>query len=303
MTPTENIDERLYLANPVREQMEVPPVETLIAQLDTSIRPLDSLLPENRRRSIRRRPAWRPVLAGSAAATCGLLALALTVQSGGVNVAAAVERAITPGPGVLHMVTESVATTAGEPTKTDRSETWVGANPRRMHTHDVLHTGGETVEGESAIVSVSPPRTLSWVSGTDTIRESTEPVPDHEQTPVAWLREAYADGRVKFAGATEFEGQQAWRLTVERSPGEASSMLEGHEVPLPAVIVSAKTFVPLQSVVYSVITEAGQQRLQTDTTRYLAYEELPLNTSTEGLFSLASHPGTRTVNERAPSEN
>jgi hypothetical protein len=303
MRPAKVIDDDVRRANPVTSEPEVPPISELLERLDLSIRPLEAPLRVRRGGGARvRRPA---LLTLAGAGGCATLVLALTggPGGGGVDVAVAVQRAITPGDGVLHVVTEAVTVSGTQTVNSDRTEWWSAQNPRRLHTHSYLHTGTENVEGEGAIVSVNPPRTLSWVSGTDDIRESTQPLSAHETAPDAWLREAYADGRVTLAGETEFEGKPAWRLTVKQAGGVTPQILEGHDAPTASVIVDAKTFVPLESVEYEAGSEDGNPVLQTRTTRYLTYEELPANPANEALLKLAPHPGMQTVREAPPTEH
>lgn len=303
MTATNNIDEIIRRANPVTSEPDLPDLAALVAQLDLSVRPLDAPAGERGRPSPWRRPALRTAVAAGALAGSAGLAVALIGGPGGgvTNVAAAVERAISPQAGVLHTVSETVSTVGGKTTKSARVEAWATADPRRTRTTSILHIDGETVESESAVVSVNPPRTLTWVSGTKQVRESTEPLSARQQTPDAWLREAYAAGRVVLSGHTELDGQPAWRLTVKRSA--PPSQVGGLEVPAPSVIVSANTFVPLLSVVYSLASQNGSPALETQTTRYLTYEQLPADPGDYALLNFAAHPGTETVAEPPPSEH
>jgi hypothetical protein len=242
----------------------------------------------------------------AAAAALAVAALALFGRSGGggLDVAAAVERAITPGPGVLHMTTDTENVVGGHTTTTVHEEIWSAQNPVRMRTRMTLSTGGETNESEGALVSVKPPKTLSWLaSQPGVIHESTNPVDNTGQTPDAWLREAYGEGRVRVIGRAELDGKAVWRLSVTRAGSQPSAMLEGHEVPAPTVLVDASTFVPLESVVYSAGTVNGHPALETNTTRYLTYQELPATASNEALLNFASHPGAKVVAEPPPSEH
>jgi hypothetical protein len=288
-------------ANPIPLDPPAPPIEPLLARLDRSARTPESPLRATLRTGTR--PSRIPRL-GLAVAAIAALAIAITVvlagrpSHGGPDIAAAIARAITPGPGVLHIVTETENTVAGAPARKTHEELWSAQSPRRLHTHSVLNTGSETIEDEGALLSVSPPRTLSWsASQPDTITESTQPVDATEQTPDAWLREAVNDHRAQVAGQVEIDGRHAWRLTISRPPTPHPQLLEGRELPAPTVLVDANTYDPLESVAYALSSTGGHPTLETITTRYLAYEELPATSANEAQLQLASHPAAKITPE------
>jgi hypothetical protein len=236
------------------------------------------------------------------------LVLAIVVTggpgAGGVNVAAAVDRAITPGPGVLHMVLQSESALGGDITSTVHEEIWTSQNPRRMRILDTLRAGGETVEGEGVVLSTSPPRTLSWsASRPGVITENTAPVNATDATPVAVLHRFYSEGRLKVLGKSDLEGRSVWRLEVQRDPSVPSQTLNGQSIPSATVLVDAKTFVPIENVTYSTGTEGGHSVLQTTKVRYLTYQELAASPADGRLLSLAIHPGAKTVTEPSPKEH
>ena len=83
-------------------------------------------------------------------------------------------------------------------------------------------------------------------------------------------------------------------------------MFEGKQLPDPTMYVDATTFVPVEPVGES-LTHAGETvdgalELDTETTRYTTYEELPAGAQSEALLKLDAHPGaiekTRTVGRR-----
>jgi hypothetical protein len=281
--------------NPLTLEPPAPPIEPLLAHLDRTTR-----TPESHLRAAPGTPAWassrvpRLALALAAVTALAVIALALAGRSGrgGPDIAAAIERAITPGAGVLHTVTETESSVQGGTGKKVHEETWSAQSPRRLHTHIVLVAGGETIEDEGAVLSTNPPRTLSWsASQPGVITESTQPISATEQTPDAWLREAVHEHRAQVTGQVEVDGHQAWRLTISRPPTPNPELLDGHELPAPTVLVDANTYVPLESVVYGVSHEGGKTALETVTTRYLNYEELPATPANEALLKLANHPG------------
>jgi hypothetical protein len=126
----------------------------------------------------------------------------------------------------------------------------------------------------------------------------TGPVNSTDATPVAVLHRFYSEGRLKVLGNSDLEGRSVWRLEVQRDPAAQSQTVNGRPVPAPTVLVDAKTFVPIENVIYSAGTEGRHQVLQSTRVRYATYRELPASPADERLLSLASHPGARMVAER-----
>jgi hypothetical protein len=296
---TVDVIEQIRRVNPVPTAPPVPAVEQLIGRLDLSARERDGHF------SALRGPRWRPpaaprLIGGMAIVTAAVIAIAVVggPGGGGVNVAAAVDRAITPGPGVLHMVLDSENALGARTTSTDHEEIWTSQSPRRMRLLSTFKAGAETIESEGVVISTSPPRTLSWsASRPDVITESTNPVTATDATPVAVLRRFYSEGRLKVLGQSELEGRSVWRLEVQPDPSVAAQTLNGQPLPAPTVLVDAKTFVPIENVIYSTGDEGGQPVLETTKVRYSTYEELPASAADERLLSPASHPGAKTVTE------
>jgi hypothetical protein len=305
MTAAEAI-QQIRRVNPVRADPPAPPVEQLLARLDLSARALDGAFRPRPRRAWRGSAVPR-LIVGVAVGTGVVLGVAVVAGGpggGGVNVAAAVDRAITPGRGVLHMVLESENALGGRITSTVHEEIWTSQNPRRMRILSTLKAGGETVEGEGAVLSTSPPRTLSWsASRPDVITENTSPVNATDATPVAMLHRFYSEGRLKVLGKSDLEGRPVWRLEVQRDPSAPSQSVNGQPVPAATVLVDAKTFVPIENVIPSAGSEGGHPVLQTTKVRYVTYQELPASPADERLLTLASHPGTKTVPEPSPKEH
>lgn len=303
---TQDSIEQIRRANPEPAEPRTPPIEPLLARLDLTVRSLEDSMPPAARATSRRRTARRTGLSVAALATLAIVAIMVFGRSGsgGPDVAAAIERAITPGPGVLHIVTESETLEAGKVTTSSHEEIWSAQNPRRLRLKRVGHYSGETIETEGAVISTNPPRALSWMSGTDVIQESRRPLDQSEQSPVSWLRQAYGQGRLKLLGSGELHGRSVWRLSVQRAAGQPSEILEGHELPDPTVIVDAQTFVPVELTTPSVGSSTAHPVLQASITRYLTYEELPATSANLALLNLAPHPGAKTqVEPTVPQEH
>lgn len=293
--------------NPVPTDPPAPPVETMISRLDLSVRSLDDVFTTNSPRPLRRSIVPR-VAVGTAVATGAAVAV-ITLTGGpggnGVSVAAAVDHAITPHGGVLHMVIDSENIISGQATTTTHNELWTAQNPRRLRSRNTLKSGGETIEGEGAILSLSPPRTQSWsASEPNTIRESVQPIDKEEQTPTAFLRKAYQEGRLKVLGKEEVNGRSVWRLSVLPDTSQTPTTFNGAPVPDPTVTVDASTFVPIENVIYSVGSTGDKSTLETTKVHYLSYEELPSSSSNLALLNLAPHPGAKVITEPStPTEH
>lgn len=293
--------------NPISTDPTPPPLADLIDRLDLSVRSLDDVFtidsPRPAHRSIVPRVAVSAVVATGAAVA--IITLTGRPSGGGVSVATAVEQAITPHGGVLHMVIDSETIINGQPTTTTHSELWTAQNPRRLRSRNTLKSGGETIEGEGAILSLSPPRTQSWsASNPNTIRESVQPIDKEEQTPTAFLRKAYQEGRLKVLGKDDVNGRSVWRLSVLREATQTPQTLNGVPVPDPTVTVDADTFVPIENVIYSVGSASGKPTLETTKVHYLSYEELPSNSSNLSLLKLSPHPGAKVTTEPStPTEH
>jgi hypothetical protein len=303
MSPTDTIA-AVRRVNPVPAEPIAPEVGPLLDRLDLSVRALEDAfaLPAARRRRSSMIPR-----ASAGAAVAGAVAIAVIAiiggsGTGGVSVAAAIDRAITPGPGVLHMVIDSENILGGHVTTSTHEEIWTAQNPRRQRILTTLTAGGETVEDEGALISTSPPRALSWSrDDANVIRENNSPVDQSDPTPVSWLHTAYAAGRLKVLGQESLNGRAVWRLSIQPDPSQPTQELGGAPIPPPTVLVDAHSFVPLENVVYSAGTQNGRTVLETTKVRYLTYQELPAGSGNESLLTLASHPGAKVVAEAAPA--
>jgi hypothetical protein len=299
--------QQLRSLNPIPSDPSVPPVETLIAKLDLSVRSLDDIFTINPPRRAQRSILPR-VAVGAAVATAAVVVV-VTLSGGpgghGVSVAAAFEQAITPHGGVLHIVTDTENIINGQVTTTVHGELWTAQNPRRQRSLNTLRSGGETSESEGAIISLTPPRTQSWLaSDPSTIHESVQPIDNEEQTPTAYLRKAYQEGRLTVIGKEELDGRAVWRLNVIPAATQTPQTLNGAAVPDPTVTVDASTFVPLENVIYSVSSASGKPALETTRVHYDSYEELPASSTNLALLNLAPHPGAKVVTEPStPSEH
>ena len=136
MRPQDTL-EQIRSANPEPEDPQAPPIEPLLARLDQTVRSLDDILPADRR--LHGRPSTIRRTGFSVAALAVLVAGAILIfgrtGSGVPDVAAAIERAITPGAGVLHIVTESQTLEAGHVTRSIHEELWSTQHPRRLRTN------------------------------------------------------------------------------------------------------------------------------------------------------------------------
>ncbi|HEY4452096.1 MAG TPA: hypothetical protein VGN13_10950 [Solirubrobacteraceae bacterium] len=301
MSPSETL-ERVRSVNPVPTPPPAPPITPLLGRLDRSVRALDAPFP--RQTPKRSRPTVRPRIAAGLAVAVALAIAALALLGspggGGVSVAAAVDRAVTPGPGVLHMVIDSENLVGEHVTTTTHEELWTAQSPRRQRTISTLQSGGETVESEGAVVSVDPPRALRWLrSDPSVIHEDRSPVAQTVPTPVAWLHTAYQQGRLKVLGRSELNGRPTWRLSVQRDPAQPAATLNGQPLPTATVLVDARSFAPLENTVYSVGSQNNRGVLLTTRVHYVTYEELPAGADDESLLRMASHPGARIVEEPA----
>ena len=293
--------------NPIPTDPPVPAVQTLIDKLDLSVRSLDDVFTINSPPRAHRSIVPRVAVGAAVATAAAVVVVTLTGGPGGhgVSVAAALEQAITPHGGVLHIVTETENLINGQVTETTHSELWTAQNPRRLRSRNTLSSGGEASESEGAIISLIPPRTQSWLaSDPGTIHESVQPIDNEEQTPTAFLRKAYQEGRLTVVGKEELDGRSVWRLNVIPAATQTPQTLDGAVIPDPTVTVDASTFVPIENVIYSVSSASGKPTLETTKVHYDSYEELPASSTNLALLKLASHPGAKVVTEPStPSEH
>jgi hypothetical protein len=282
----------LQRVNPVVVDSPPPPIASVLERLDLTVRSLQApvAVGDPRRRPLRR---GHVALAGAAAGGLALAVLAFVGGSGGgtQNVLAAVIRATTPGSGVLHMLTVTENTAAGK-TNTTREELWTAQNPRRLRS--IITINGEVTENA---LTTSPLKALSWSAAEPSVVRQSAPtgVLASEQTPVSWLRDAYAKGELTVIGRSDLDGRAVWQLSVH--PATPPATLNGQQLPDPTVSVDANTFVPVENVIESVTQTGGHPELEVTRVHYLDYEELPLNPANEALLQLAEHPGAAVKSE------
>lgn len=294
---TSEITDHLRRLNPVESDPQAAPVEQLLPRLDQSARAFDAVAPKART-SGARNPRIRVAVGVAAVAALTALVLATLGPSGGgtPNVLADVSRALAPGSGVLHMVQVQERTAAGK-TSTTREELWTAQNPRRLHAI-VVQPDGTTFEHA---FSASPLEDRRWsTEEPNVILHETSNGPlvkgalTHEATPVAVLRELFNKGQLTLAGKTTLEGRSVWELTVHPA-NYTEPMFEGKQLPDPTMYVDASTFAPVELASES-LGHAGEQingalQLDTETTRYTTYEELPADAQSESSLKLKAHPG------------
>lgn len=292
-----DITDDLRRMNPVESDPQAAPVEQLLPRLDQTVRAFDAAAPKART-SKASNPRIRVAVGFAAAAAVAGVALVTLGPSGGgtPNVLADVSRALTPGSGVLHMVQVTEQMVAGQ-TRTARVETWTAQNPRRLHSI-VTPPDGKTFEHA---FTASPLENRRWSEEEPSVivhETSNGPLVKgaltHEATPDVTLRELFKKGQLTMVGKTTLEGREVLELTVH--PADYTQpVFEGKQLPDPSMYVDANTFVPVELVSES-LTHAGETidgalELETETTRYTTYEELPAGAQSESLLRLDAHPG------------
>jgi hypothetical protein len=298
-----DITENLRRMNPVESDPQAAPVEQLLPRLDQTARAFDAAAPKART-SRARSPRMRIAVGFAAVAAVAAVVLVTLGPSGGgtPNVLADVSRALTPGSGVLHMVQVTEQMTAGQ-TRTARVETWTAQNPRRLHSI-VTPPDGKTFEHA---FTASPLEDRRWsAEEPNVILRETSNGPlvkgalTHEATPDVTLRELLRKRQLTMAGETTLDGRAVWELTVHPA-NYTQPVFEGKQLPDPTMYVDANTFIPVELASES-LTHAGEQingalELDTETTRYTTYEELPAGAPSESLLKLKQHPGAVEKNE------
>ncbi|HEY4916216.1 MAG TPA: hypothetical protein VIH92_04865 [Solirubrobacteraceae bacterium] len=298
-----DVTDALKRMNPVESTPQAAPVEQLLLRLDQSARAFDAAAPVARTSTaghprIRLAAGFAAIIAGAAVAL-----VTLGPSGGGTpNVLADVTRALTPGSGVLHMVQVTEQMVAGQ-TRTTRVETWTAQNPRRLRSI-VTSPDGKTFEHA---FTASPLENRRWSEEEpDVILHETSNGPlvkgalTHEATPDVTLRELFNKGQLTLAGKTTLEGRAVWELTVHPA-NYAQPVFEGKQLPDPTMYVDASTFIPVElaseSLIHAGETVDGALELDTETTRYTTYEELPAGAQSESLLKLREHPGAVEKNE------
>jgi hypothetical protein len=296
---TSDITDHLRRMNPVESDPQAAPVEQLLPRLDQTVRAFDAAAPKAKARASRARDPRIRVAVGFAAVAALAAAVLVTLgPSGGgtPNVLADVSRALTPGSGVLHMVQVTEQMAAGQ-TRTARVETWTAQNPRRLRSIGTL-PDGKTFEHA---FTASPLESRRWSEEEPNVilhEGSNGPLVKgaltREATPDVTLRELFKKGQLTMAGKTTLEGRAVWELTVHPA-NYTQPVFEGKQLPNPTMYVDANTFVPVelasQSLTHAGETINGKLELETETTRYTTYEELPPGAQSEAFLKLNDHPG------------
>jgi len=133
---------------------------------------------------------------------------------------------------------------------------------------------------------------LLWVSGPDRIvamgfaeRQANRGAPgiDRFADPGARLRALEQQGRLRLAGTTQFGNRRAYRLVSGVVPGWSKNSEESV-----VFLVDTETYLPLAERRWLRMSAGAEVR---STTRYLVYEQLPLNERTRKQLDLDPHPG------------
>lgn len=303
---------RLRAADPVRDELEPPPVDTMLARIEES--------PTTEPRRGRRRGNR---VAGSAAlrrralvpAIVALLAVATVVglgQRSSPDVVAEARAALGNSGEIIHVVSRMSYTSTGVPElappilrdeegrplgrMSDRSERWTALDPLRERTRYTIvpEGGGEPhttdITYGDGVMQVSH----SWMDKlqTDNLSEEkyesvrgelspTQPGAD----PVAGVRELLADGRLKTAGEEQLDGRRVLRLV-----GEQAQRVPGTEK-FPAIkveyLVDAGTFEPVRITYDDVIVDrdkvVGSLRRVVE---FDLFERLPMTSANEALLRI-----------------
>jgi hypothetical protein len=283
--------DRVRRVNPVPQDPPVPPIGPLLALRERE--------PSDHRRAGRRSrgrvAVWpasrRRILAlVPMALVCVLLALALRGGGGGqFDVAAAVYRAITPGHGVLYVVTDQESESDGKRTLL-HVQRWSTSDPpsERSVSLERRNYGRErSVLVEAAIAAGST--WSSWWSGRPGVIEHTRAT-GVARDEVAPIRAAYRAGRLRVLEKTELPGHSVYRLQVV--PPRTGPAARKRATPT-VLLVDARTFVPIEVIDYS---RGPHGRLRpTFAMHYRTFEELPATPANLAKLKLAAHPGARVV--------
>ncbi len=307
--------ELLRHANPVATDPPVPPIEPLLALRDGEpSSPAATVDPRPRLRRRPRRPrthgARRPrrlrALAGLSLAAAGLLlgvALLGGVSKRQFDVAAAVYRAIAPGPGVRYLVVDQESG-AGSNRYYSHVERWSTSDPPRERViwREQRGYGRErSWVGES---SVRPGgASWSWSTARPGVIEQAQAGQTLKDT-LSVIRAAYHSGRLRLVETTTLGARKVYRLQADLPRMKAA---EGPE----ELLVDAKTFVPIEAIDYAREPHGHLQPFFEDFTRdphgdlqpvfvlhYRTYEELPATPANLAKLNMAPHPGARVLTRR-----
>ncbi len=282
---TDTIDS-LRRVNPVPVDPPAPPIAPLLARREREL--------SDPGRAGGRSAPWPPsrrcVLAlAPIGLACALLVFALRGGGGQFDVAAAVYRAITPGPGVRYIVTDQESDIDGKRTLL-HVQRWSTGDPpsERSISLERRNYGRErSVRVEAAI---APGATWSsWWSGRPGVIEHTRAT-GTQRDEVAVLRTAYRSGRLRVLEKTELGSRTIYRLQVV--PPRTGPGARNRSTPTD-VLVDATTFVPIEVIDYS--HGPHGRLLPTFVIHYRTFAELPATLSNLAMLKLAAHPGAHVV--------
>ncbi len=208
-----DVMDRLRAANPVLEDPALPPVEPLLARLD-------SAPPPTRRR--RNRPL---VLALAATVALAAVVLGSELRSPGVDVVAEAREALGGTEGIIHMrVHEESFNADGSLVSLSgtRPEIWVARNPLRIHVRQRSARSGNVFE---TAYSDGVTKAVDTTTGkVETNRLDAEAQREFEAVdrnaslaqpgldPVPAIRRLLAEGKLKHDSSTTFNGRKVERL-------------------------------------------------------------------------------------------
>jgi hypothetical protein len=208
-----DVMDRLRAANPVLEDPAAPPVEPLLARLETAPPP-------------RRRRRMRPLML-AIAATVALIAVVLggELRSPGVDVVAEAREALSGGTeGIIHMrVLEENFNADGSlvPRSGTRPEIWVARDPLRLHVRQLSRSGSVVessyADGVTKAVDTGTGKVLTTRLDAEARKEfedidSRADIRQPGLDPVPAIRTLLAQGQLKHAGSTTVDGRKVERL-------------------------------------------------------------------------------------------
>jgi len=263
-----DVMDRLRAANPVLDDPALPPVEPLLARLD-------SAPPPRQRR--RNRPL---VLALAATVALAAVVLGTELRSPGVDVVAEAREALDGTDGIIHMrVHEESFNADGSLVSLSgtRPEIWVARNPLRIHVRQRSARSGnvfETAYADGVTKAVDTTTGKVETNRLDAEAQREFEAVDRNASlgqpgldPVPAIRRLLAQGKLKHDGSTTFAGRKVERLV-------------GTDV---EYLVDARTYAPVRLATSA--TKNGRPVNHYRITFEL-YEVLPLTPANEALLRI-----------------
>ena len=280
--------ESLRRVNPVPEDPPAPPIGPLLA-----LRERELSDPGRGGGGSGRRPAawplsrWRWLALASIALACALLAFA--PRGGRFDVAAAVDRAITPGPGVRYVVTDQESDIDGKRTLL-HVQRWSTSEPPSERSVSLERRNYGRERSVLVEAAIAPGSTWSsWWSGRPGVIEHTRAT-GTLRDEVAVIRAAYRAGRLRVLEKTELGSHSIYRLQV--IPPRTGPAARNRATPTD-LLVDAGTFVPIEVIDYTHGPHGGLR--PTFVVHYRTFVELPATPSNLAMLKLAPHPGAHIV--------